>query len=171
MWNILFPPNFIKSVSNHSDTHVCKFNKKHNVSINNLKKIWQFLSIQWSVYIYHIMKFFLVLLMLMKDTLNENINLLVINKGKNHFHRARYWEDDPLGAVDFSPSHVSDQVLESTGGKKKEYQVVFFVLGFFSFLWDGYYVKWEHLYFKSSWASPFPNWEITRSVPSLSAFL
>lgn len=62
IWKILFPPSFIKSVGNYSNTCVCIFNKKHNVSINNLKKTWQFLSIRWSVYIYQIMKFFFVLL-------------------------------------------------------------------------------------------------------------
>lgn len=46
--------------------------------------------------------------MLMKDILNENINLLVINKGKNYFYRVRYWEDDFLGVVDFSFFYVSD---------------------------------------------------------------
>ena len=31
----IFPPSFIRSVGNYSDTHVCKFHKKHNASINN----------------------------------------------------------------------------------------------------------------------------------------
>lgn len=41
-WNSFVPPRFIKSMDNYSNTHVCKFNKKHNISINNPKKTCSF---------------------------------------------------------------------------------------------------------------------------------
>lgn len=65
----------------------------------------------------------------MKDTLHENINPLVISKGKKIMLAMLLIEKiASLGAMTFLPSWVNDEVLESTK-KKKKYWVVFYALG------------------------------------------
>lgn len=60
------------------------------------------------------------LLVLMKDTLHENINPLVISKGKKIMLAMLLIEKiASLGAMTFLPSWVNDEVLESTKKKKK----------------------------------------------------
>lgn len=59
--------------------------------------------------------------MLMKDTLHENINPLVISKGKKITLAMLLIEKiASLGAMTFLPSRVNDEVLESTKKKKKK---------------------------------------------------
>lgn len=56
----------------------------------------------------------------MKDTLHENINPLVISKGKKIMLAMLLIEKiASLGAMTFLPSWVNDEVLESTKKKKK----------------------------------------------------
>lgn len=125
-WNILVPPSFINQwviIQIHMSANLIKsitfpliIPRKLAVSLN-------------SVICLYLSYYEIFLLVLMKDTLHENINPLVISKGKKIMLAMLLIEKiASLGAMTFLPSWVNDEVLESTK-KKKKYWVVFYALG------------------------------------------